>query len=210
MIIPVKLGYGEFLDRIMAPDLNDLTRATWLNPPPEWRHDDRGLSVTTGHETDFWRETYYGFQRDSGHFLGTPVEGDFTAIVTFDGAYETLYDQAGLMLRLDEQRWLKAGIEFSDGVTNFSSVVTRGRSDWAVISVPRVTGPQSVRLTRIGEAVLLHFKDAGGSWHLMRVADFPADGEATLGIMACSPQRSGFRVLFNDFTVGPTIASPLH
>ena len=51
----------------------------WLNPPPAWSGDADGLAVETGVETDFWRETFYGFTRDSGHAWLAPVDGDFSA-----------------------------------------------------------------------------------------------------------------------------------
>lgn len=194
----------------MAADLDFLNAATWLNPPPESRRDTDGLAIATAAETDFWRDTFYGFRHDNGHFLGAPIDGDFTATVTFEGGYEALYDQAGLMLRVDETTWLKAGIELSDGMTNFSTVVTRDRSDWSVIGVPLVSGPQTLRLTRIAGAVVLHYRDSAGVWQLMRVADFPQGGAARLGVMACSPKRAGFQARFTAFTVGPAIASPLH
>ena len=191
--------------------LSFLDNAEWHAPPPVWRRDSGGLEVVTGDRTDFWQGTLYGFRRDDGHFLGAPVTGDFTAIVTFDGAYETLYDQAGMMLRHDARTWLKTGIEFSDDVTNFSVVVTRdGRSDWSVVGVPRVTGPQSVRLTRVGGAVIVHYLAASGTWQLLRLADFPAPPALRLGPMACSPERGGFRARFTAFTVGPALDSPLH
>ena len=166
--------------------------------------------MTTGLETDFWRDTFYGFKRDNGHFFGTAVRGDFTATVVFEGSYEALYDQAGVMLRLDERNWLKMGIGFSDGVTNFSVVVTRDRSDWSIVRVPLVSGPQAVRLTRVAGAVLADFRDAAATWQLMRVADFPDSAESQVGPMVCSPQRAGFQARFTTFSVGPAISSPLH
>jgi len=36
---------------------------TWLNSPPAWYGDAHRLEVTTGAETDFWQNTFYGFQR---------------------------------------------------------------------------------------------------------------------------------------------------
>jgi len=87
--------------------LQDLT---WLNPPPHHAVDGDAVRVRTGKETDFWRETFYGFWRDNGHFLHRPVEGDFTAEVTVKGDYKVLYDQAGLMVRLSETHWINARI----------------------------------------------------------------------------------------------------
>lgn len=195
----------------MANIKTALDGAEWHAAPPEWALTDAALTFTTGNETDFWQDTFYGFRRDDGHFLGRAMPGDFTAVVTFDADYKVLYDQAGLMMRADAQTWLKAGIEYSDGVTNFSTVVTRdGQSDWSVIGVPKVQGPQQVRLTRLGGAVILHFLDASGAWTLMRLANFPADAAVAVGPMACSPQRSGLRVEFSDFEISPPIDSPLH
>ena len=74
----------------------------WLNPPPRWSGDARALELETGAATDFWRETFYGFVRDSGHAWLAPVVGDFSLAVRFRGGYEALYDQAGLMLRQDD------------------------------------------------------------------------------------------------------------
>lgn len=195
---------------LAPPDHSFLTAATWLNEPPQWSMDASGLELVTGEKTDFWQDTFYGFHRDNGHFFGNRVKGDFSAVVTFEGDYQTLYDQAGLMMRLDHNNWLKAGVEFSDGATNFSVVVTRTRSDWSVINVPRVEELQQVRLTRVGGAVLVHFLTARGRWELLRLADFPRGSEALLGPMACSPQRAGFRARFTGFTVGAPVEKPLH
>ena len=103
------------------------------------------LELWTDAKTDFWRETFYGFIRDSGHAFLRGVSGDFTASVTVLGDYEALYDQAGLLLRLDEEHWIKAGIEFTDGLMHFSVVVTSGVSDWSVIPLPTQPKRRSCR-----------------------------------------------------------------
>jgi uncharacterized protein len=41
----------------------------WLNEPERWSALDDSLQIVTDEATDFWRETHYGFSRDSGHFL---------------------------------------------------------------------------------------------------------------------------------------------
>lgn len=184
---------------------------TWLNPPPRWSGDAAALEMETGPKTDFWRRTFYGFERDNGHAWLTPVDGDFSASVRFRGAYETLYDQAGLMLRRDAETWIKAGIEFTDGILQFSTVVTDGRSDWSVIPLPDAGRETQVwlRLTRHGEAVRVQFALDGAPWRLARLAPFPAD-PAAVGLMACSPERGGFIARFAGLAIGPAISRDLH
>ncbi|ESX10287.1 DUF1349 domain-containing protein [Mesorhizobium sp. M0179] len=184
---------------------------TWLNPPPHHAFGNGIVHVRTGGETDFWRETFYGFWRDNGHFLYRPVEGDFSAEVTVKGDYKVLYDQAGLMLRLSETHWIKAGIEYTDGLAYFSVVVTNDTSDWSLLSIP--TGPDGVRirLTRHAEAIRVQYLDTtDGKWKPVRLAYFPISKSVDVGMMCCSPQREGFEVTFSGFTVGPPISRQLH
>ena len=183
----------------------------WLNPPDDWSGDANRLELRTAAKTDFWRETFYGFIRDSGHAYLRPVSGDFSASAKLRGDYEALYDQAGLFLRIDEKHWIKAGIEFTDGLMHFSVVVTRGVSDWSVIPLPQAkpTDAVSVRLTRHGDAVRAQFSIEGAPWQLARLCPFPAD-DAEIGVMACSPERAGFHAVFSDINVGPPIARNLH
>lgn len=55
----------------------------------------------------------------------------FTAQVRIQACFDHLYDQAGLMVRIDDRRWVKTGIEFSDGYGLLGSVLTNNTSDWA-------------------------------------------------------------------------------
>lgn len=183
----------------------------WLNEPAVWNGVASALELTTGDATDFWRETFYGFIRDTGHAFLRKVSGDFTVSATVLGNYETLYDQAGLLLRIDETRWIKAGIEFTDGLMHFSVVVTNGVSDWSVIPLEdaRPAAPVFVRLTRHDDAVRVQFSVDGVNWQLARLCPFPA-ADAKIGVMACSPQRAGFHARFRDIVVGPPIRRDLH
>jgi regulation of enolase protein 1 (concanavalin A-like superfamily) len=175
----------------------------WLNEPPEWQDEDGTLTLVTGERTDFWRKTHYGFVRDDGHARLSPAEGDFSASVSFRGAYETLYDQAGLMLRRDAETWIKAGVEYVAGRRMLSVVVTRDVSDWSTMPAPTEAPWLGLRLTRIGTAVHVHWTAEGeGGWRMLRLAWFP-EGPAAVGPMACSPERAGFRAGFRDFRLGP-------
>lgn len=68
----------------------------WINEPAEWRRDSDGLTVVTNKHTDFWRHTWYGFERFSGHLYAAEVAGDFTLQAKICADFTTLYDQAGL------------------------------------------------------------------------------------------------------------------
>ncbi len=182
---------------------------TWLNPPADVVTGVEGLTVTSRQNTDFWRETFYGFTRHSGHHLAHPVSGDFTARVTVTADYQALYDQAGLMLRLSDTHWIKAGIEHTDGQPVFSTVVTNGKSDWATLPLSFPASPITLRLTRHGDAVRVDVREPSGRWRMTRLAHLP-DGPAMIGPMVCSPERGGFTATFSDYTCGPAIPRALH
>lgn len=175
----------------------------WLNEAPEWAHTNDRITMVTAPETDFWRITHDNGTRDSGHFYYQPVRGDFTATVRFSGAYTALYDQAGLMLRLDDKTWIKAGIELFEGVQQASVVVTRGMSDWSVL--PLADAPQALmlRLERHAHTVEVAYSVDGSVYTMLRQAYFPPEPDAMIGVMACSPTGTGFRAQFEDFTVTP-------
>ncbi|UDL92568.1 DUF1349 domain-containing protein [Mesorhizobium sp. PAMC28654] len=184
---------------------------TWLNPPPHHAAVGNTHHVRTGKETDFWRETFYDFWRDNGHFLHQSVEGDFSAEVTVRGNYEVLYDQAGLMIRLSETHWIKAGIEYTDGLMYFSVVVTNDASDWSLATIPADPNGVRIRLTRHAETIRVQYLSAAdGHWKPVRLAYFPPSKTVDVGMMCCSPQREGFEVTFADFSVGPPIPRDLH
>lgn len=188
-----------------------MSEFAWLNPPPVWQGGAARLDLETGLATDFWRGTFYGFVRDSGHAWLAPVEGDFTVGVRFRGEYQALYDQAGLMLRSGEDAWIKAGIEFTDGVMHFSTVLTGPLSDWSVIPLPQA-GPETeiaARITRHGDALRVQYALPGEPWRMARLAPFPA-GPVRAGLTACSPERAGFRARFEGLEIGPPIARKLH
>ncbi|HWK68875.1 MAG TPA: DUF1349 domain-containing protein [Rhizobiaceae bacterium] len=184
---------------------------TWLNPPSGWQGDSANLTLSTEDSTDFWRHTFYGFLRDNGHAYLTDVSGDFTASAVVTGDYRHLYDQAGLMLRIDERNWIKTGIEYTDGMMHFSVVVTRDVSDWSVIPLPQARPDDEVgiRLTRHGDAVRIQYSIAGTPWRMARLAPF-SDADARVGVMACSPERAGFEASFRGIDVGPPIPRKLH
>ena len=95
--------------------------------------------------------------------------------VTVAGAYHTLYDQAGLMMRIDALNWIKAGVEFVEGKRLLSCVVTREASDWSIVLCSMRPGACRLRLTRQGTAVRVEWASAEQRRHSkpLRLAYFP-------------------------------------
>jgi len=183
----------------------------WINPPPHFETAGDVLVVETGKETDYWNNTFYGFRHDNGHFRATPVQGDFSLTVTFAAPYSTLYDQAGAMLRVDADNWLKCGVEFTDGRRNFSVVVTRDdQSDWSVMPIAGdVEAPVTLRLTRHAEALRVEIEE-GGKFRLVRLAFLRMGDTVEAGPMCCSPVGEGLRVSFSRVAFGEPIDRELH
>jgi len=173
----------------------------WLNEPAQWAVEHSGLHVTTEARTDFWRETGYGYTRDNGHFFGQKVERDFTATLRIRAKYAGQFDQAGLMIRIDESRWIKFGTEFFDGRSILSSVVTLDRSDWAIGAFAGSMDDFHVQATLKNGALHLEASQDGQSWTLMRLAPFPSSPLTFVGPMCCTPERAGLNVVFSNFDV---------
>ena len=184
----------------------------WLNEPPRWQVEGDLLTFSTGAETDFWNNTHYGFRHADGHVFLSPVQGDFSAEATFSAAYTELYDQAGVMLRVDSNNWLKTGIEFTDGLPHFSTVVTRDdQSDWSVIPLPaEAMGAMQVRLTRHDEALRVQYRWGARKWAMARLAFLDMPAAVSVGPAGCSPVGAGLEISFSRFVVGPAISRELH
>ncbi len=177
----------------------------WHHEPPQWQQVGNGLTVTSGPKTDFWRKTHYGFIRDNGHFYAETVEGNFVAEINVRGRYQDLYDQAGLMLRIDEANWLKCGIEYVNAVQNVSCVVTRDYSDWSVVPLAVPPSTLRLRLTRQGTSLEVHYALDAGDYALLRVTYLPMGATIQVGPMCASPDGNGFQVEFEGFSVRQTV-----
>ena len=185
--------------------------AKWLNKPSHSLvYPDGSLEVITDLQTDFWRETHYGFTRDSGHFLGFPTAGGFTAQVRVNADFRELYDQAGIMIRLNEETWVKAGIEFNDGNPMISSVLTQGRSDWAPSYFSGNPGDFWLRMTVANGVLRLQYSTDGLNWPLLRLAPFPEAESYLVGPICCTPQRQGLKVKFSEWCLTRPLERDLH
>ena len=168
---------------------------TWLVEPARWGIDAEGcLRWDTTPASDFWRHTGGVEGADDGDALLLGCEGDFRVTMRLACDLESLYDQCGLMVRVDERNWLKAGVEV-DGGAWFSVVETREHSDWSKQAI----GSWNVEFTlwRDGDTLrvgLVHEE----ATHLVRELVF--DGPVAVGPYSCSPKGPGFPVAVTAVT----------
>ncbi len=179
------------------------SRLRWLNEPQRWRVDSKAsaLIVEPQPDTDFWRKTHYGFEADTGHFLYAPVDRDFvlTTHVRFAPAHQ--YDQAGLMVRVNGECWIKTSVEYElDDPPQLGAVVTNGGySDWSVQDFDPMRHDVWLRINRRASDFIVEHSDAGITWRPLRVThlDTRAAASTDCGVYACSPKGAGFRAEFD-------------
>ena len=185
-------------------------RLSWRCEPARWQVAPQSgrLRVEPDAETDFWQRTHYGFQVDNGHFLFADTSGPFQLAtqVRFEPAHQ--YDQAGLMVRLSADCWLKTSIEHEPGPTNRLGVVVTnaGFSDWSTQDVPGDLREIWLRLERTGADYVVESSTDGSNWSQLRVAHLHTDdghGPVAAGLYACSPKAAGYVAEFAYLTLEP-------
>ncbi len=192
---------------------NPPSELQWYCEPAHWRVEDGCLVLHTDAETDFWQRTHYGFQADNGHFYYTEATGDFTVTTHVRFAPAHQYDQAGLMLRLSADCWLKTSVEYEPELPNrLGAVVTNhGYSDWSTQDVGDELTELSLRVRREGRTYTVEYSldeesDEEAYWSQIRQAtllDDDGDGAVMAGLYACSPKAAGFTAWFDYLQIAP-------
>lgn len=183
-------------------------RLIWHEPPPRWETGSAGLALATAAGTDFWQGTHYGFRVDNGHALLAACGGDFVMTTRVRTHPRNQYDQAGLMVRLGPDCWLKTSVEFEPGEpSRLGAVVTNhGWSDWSTQDIDADRGREvAFRITRRGADYLVEAAPAGAPWSQIRLARLHGDrgGEVRVGLYACSPKDAGFEAVFERLAIAP-------
>ena len=177
-------------------------QGVWLNPPAKSRQENSYLKVTTIHESDFWRNTSYGFVHDSGHALLSDFPVNSSMEVTFVLDYSGQFDQAGIIVYSDSQHWIKAGVESADGLPQVGAVVTSVNSDWSLAPIPGWMGKQvTVRASRTTDALTIRAR-CGEEFQLIRLAPMDSSLSWSAGPHCASPVSQSLDVTFTSWTHG--------
>ena len=178
-----------------------LEKMQWFNEPSQWEIKDKKLTLFATPQSDYWRIAHYGFTVDDAPFLYTTYGGEFEAKVKITGDYRERYDQAGMMIRIDHENYIKTGIEYVDGKYNLSAVVTHHTSDWSVITLDRAVPFIWVKAVRRLDAVEIYYSYDDQTYTLMRIAWLQDNTPVQVGLMAASPDGQGFQASFEHFQV---------
>ena len=189
----ILLGLFAFLS-VQNVSAQTLEKMQWFNEPEQWEIKDNTLSMFVTPQSDYWRISHYGFTVDDAPFYYSTYGGEFEVKVKITGDYQARFDQAGLMLRIDHENYIKTGIEFVDGKFNLSTVVTHKTSDW---SVPYIW----IKAVRRLDAVEIFYSFDDKNYTMMRNAWLQDNTPVMVGVMGASPDGKGFNAKFEHFKV---------
>lgn len=188
----------QFKDNFNKNKLN--TVLSWYNEPFKWKLKNKQLQLFTDAETDFWQKTHYGFQADNGHFLYTNITGDFTMETEVACDFKHQYDQAGLMVRISDQCWIKTSVEFEPDEPNKLGVVVtnNGFSDWSTQDTEDSFTNFKLRITRKkSDYKVAYYSIKTKNWVQLRILHLFDEPKVKIGIYACSPKQNQFSASFN-------------
>lgn len=196
----ILLGLFAFLS-IQSASAQTLEKMQWFNEPEQWEIKDNTLSMFVTPQSDYWRISHYGFTVDDAPFYYSTYGGEFEVKVKITGDYQARFDQAGLMLRIDHENYIKTGIEFVDGKFNLSTVVTHKTSDWSVIALDKPVPYIWIKAVRRLDAVEIFYSFDDKNYTMMRNAWLQDNTPVMVGVMGASPDGKGFNAKFEHFKV---------
>ena len=212
-------------------------RFEWNNGVPQHSFEDGGsaVTITPTPNLDYWSRTFYEplLVKHDAQCLLTPVAADVEATLTtaFTLKPRAQFDQAGIMVLVNESTWVKAGIEFTDGSPRLSCVVTNdGYSDWSTqewLDWDAAAQSTSIRvrvsklLPGSAQGPALVFEAApwvegatatsAAPWVQIRIASLRSGEQPwRMGLFAISPtEAQGSSSRFHHVVLGPKL-KPVH
>lgn len=164
--------------------------------------DDK-VEVVTLPGTDLWQRTYYHFRNDNAPVFQMETDEQFFSFIVkteFEQSHQR-FDQCGIVIYLDSENWLKAGVEYENNqFQHLGSVVTNfGYSDWATVAIDATVKSMWYRLSRRNDDYCIECSTDGVTFTQMRVCHLhKGNNTIRFGIYACSPEDSSFKAVFSN------------
>lgn len=177
----------------------------WTRKPKNCTVSDDKIEMITEPHTDLWQRTYYHFRNDNAPVL--QIETDeryfsFTVKTEIDSKHR--YDQAGIVMYLDSENWLKASMEYeNEDIQRLGAVVTNnGYSDWSSTDLDASIKSMWFRLSRREDDFCIENSTDGVSYKQMRICHmFNVSDTISFGIYACSAEDSSFKSVFTNMEI---------
>ena len=195
------LTISLFAAMAMTSAAQSLEKMNWFNEPVSYEIKGKTLTMDVPGHCDYWRISHYGFTVDDAPFYYATYGGEFEAKVKISGEYKVRFDQAGMMIRIDKENWLKAGIEYVDGKYNLSAVVTHHTSDWSIIPLEKPVPFVWIKAVRRLDAIEIFYSFDDQEYTLMRNAWMQDNHPIMVGLMGASPDGQGFEARFEHFSI---------
>jgi regulation of enolase protein 1 (concanavalin A-like superfamily) len=170
----------------------------WFNEPPNWMVENGKLIISPS-KSDFWCKTHYGFTFDNGHCLFHKTSSDFILRTKLNIYPKHQYDQAGLMVRINPDFWLKTSVEFENEILSRLGVVVTnfGYSDWSTQDIDSKIQEIELRVEKSGMDFTVAFKLGKMEWSQLRISHLHQNTDSIqCGLYACCPVETGFRAEF--------------
>jgi regulation of enolase protein 1 (concanavalin A-like superfamily) len=181
--------------------LENLKQFDWMNEPHRVRFDEKGMYVTAKPNTDFWCCSKYDFCKDDGHFFFSYALEDFCCELDWEFYKADIFDQCGIMLRIDVNNWLKASIMCEkDGKPQIvTSMTNEGLSDLVVHPLSSPVSHVWYRLKKRRGCYTVSYSLDGTNYKMLRKFYMVNDlDDVRVGAYICSPQHENFEAVLKE------------
>lgn len=164
-------------------------------------------------QKDFWSRTFYEpllIKSDASGLLYT-VGNDTEATVKIDFELnpQSQFDQAGLLIHLDDDHWVKCGIEFCDGHVQLSVVVCNVFSDWSVQPWSNTGARLKVHKVRQSNSIVIEAAEPGSdTYRFVRIAHLSTTATNSLVPQTRTAPAPPSSFLYEQWKIGPFAACP--
>lgn len=184
--------------------LEQLLEFEWLNEPEDVDFQDAGMKVTARKGTDFWQNKKHNVHMDNGHFFFTRKCANFTLTTHWEFDNIEGLNQCGIMVRADEQNWVKASIltESLQYPKLGSCVTNNGYTDWAAQNISKDIKEIWFKLKRQNGDYLLFYSEDGEKFCQIRLFNlYQEDVEVKAGAYICAPKNEGYQAVLKGISI---------
>ena len=173
----------------------------WQNEPPVWQAQGKTVTAQAATGTGSWFRVRGGRTVHVPHFYCEAITGSFRAQVKVIYHPDSQFDEAGLLVQLDDRSWLKFSIEAGQDVDQAKWVVAR--RNWLDRDYHPL--PEShaywLRVERQDTTFDLSLSSDGISYSVVHQAILTKCQKAEVGIIISSPMGSGFASRFEELEI---------